>query len=406
MKPRVLMIAFACNPAGGGEHWLGWGWAEQAAKSYDVTLISWDRFEKEIKLHARATGITPVCIGVPNWVNTIGDKSGMGRWLRQIIWHRRAATAAARLHAEKPFTLVHQTTFHTFRIPFRTSNLGIPAVWGPIAGGESTPPGFGAWLGRLKFAEATRRIINRLMLARPAVQKSMRAASVIFVSNKTTLNFLPAYCRERCIVVPPNSIRGELSPPQARQVDANLPLNLLFVGNCVATRSIPLVLEALRRLPDLPWQLTVVGGGSSLTEWKEAARTLAIESRVTFTGAIARAEVEKHYATADAFVFPALRDSGGSGLLEAMSCGLPVICCDWGGPAEMVDADSGIKVSVKNPEAAINGFAEAITRLHQDPEQRQTMGHNAFKRAKENFSWAWKRKLLEETYQRCLGARR
>ena len=38
-RPRVLMIAFACNPAGSGEHWLGWGWAEQAAKSCDVTLV-------------------------------------------------------------------------------------------------------------------------------------------------------------------------------------------------------------------------------------------------------------------------------------------------------------------------------------------------------------------------------
>ena len=45
-KPRVLMIAFACNPGGIGEHWLGWGWAEEAAKSYDVTLLTWDRRAK------------------------------------------------------------------------------------------------------------------------------------------------------------------------------------------------------------------------------------------------------------------------------------------------------------------------------------------------------------------------
>ena len=40
-RPRILMIAFACNPAGGGEHWLGWGWAEQAAQLCDVTLLTW-----------------------------------------------------------------------------------------------------------------------------------------------------------------------------------------------------------------------------------------------------------------------------------------------------------------------------------------------------------------------------
>lgn len=38
--PKVLMISYACNPDGSGEHWLGWGWAEQAAKRYRVHLVT------------------------------------------------------------------------------------------------------------------------------------------------------------------------------------------------------------------------------------------------------------------------------------------------------------------------------------------------------------------------------
>lgn len=184
------MIAFACNPAGGGEHWLGWGWAEQAAKFCDVTLLTWDRFSREIELQAPAAGVRAVYVGVPAWVNWLGDRSGAGRWLRQVIWHRRAAAIAARLHAEEPFALVHQTTFHTFRIPFRAASWGIPAVWGPVAGGEACPKGFGPWLGNLRTVESSRHITNRLALAQPAVRRSLRAARVIFVSNQTTLNFL------------------------------------------------------------------------------------------------------------------------------------------------------------------------------------------------------------------------
>ena len=183
------MIAFACNPAGIGEHWLGWGWAEEAAKSYDVTLLTWDRRAKEVEQAAPAAGLRAVCVGVPGWVNTLGDRSGLGRWLRQIVWHRRAYAVAKRLHAEKPFALAHQTTFHTFRIPFRAAGLGIPAVWGPIAGGEASPPGFGPWLGQLRTGEAARKVMNRLALAQPSVRRSLRLAKAIFVSNQTTLNF-------------------------------------------------------------------------------------------------------------------------------------------------------------------------------------------------------------------------
>ena len=88
------MVAFACNPAGGGEHWLGWGWAEQAASFCDVTLLAWDRFGKEIESRAPALGIRPVCVGLPEWVNRIGDGSVAGRW-RLVSFVARAANPEA-----------------------------------------------------------------------------------------------------------------------------------------------------------------------------------------------------------------------------------------------------------------------------------------------------------------------
>jgi glycosyltransferase involved in cell wall biosynthesis len=401
------MVAFACNPAGNGEHWLGWGWAEQAASFCEVTLLTWDRFAKEIEPRAQALGIKSVCVGAREWVNRIGDRSVGGRWFRQLVWHRKAAAIAARMHSSQKFEIVHQTTFHTFRIPMLAARWeGCQRVWGPIAGGESCPPGFGPWLGRLRTLEASRGFMNRAALARPSVRRSLRVANSIFVSNHTTLNFFPEWCRERCMIVSPNAVRDDLPPARVRKPDAGGPLKLLFVGNCVATRSIPLVLEALGRRRDWPWSLTVVGGGAALADWKQDAARLNLTEKVTFTGLLPRAEVARHYAEADAFVFPALRDSGGSGVLEAMSSGLPVVCFDWGGPAEMVDAQSGIKVSVANPEASITGLAAAFERLRAEPAWRSSLGQAAARRAREEFSWHKKRELLEATYADCLGGRR
>ena len=400
------MIAFACNPAGSGEHWLGWGWAEAAAKSHDVTLLTWDRFGQAIQRHASACGIKPVYVGVRGIVNRVGDSSGAGRWLRQVIWHRRAGRIAAALQAQQPFDLVHQTTFHTFRIPFRAASWGIPAVWGPIAGGESVPPGFADWLGRLRIAEAARRAMNQLALAQPGVQMSLRRARVIFVSNQTTLNFLPAWCRERCIIVPPNAVRGQPPSHSLQERPSGEPLKLLFVGNCVGTRSIPLVFEALRRVQKLPWRFTIVGSGSSLAEWQSLAEKLSFTDKVIFAGQVPRAELDKYYSESSVFVFPALRDSGGSGLLEAMSHGLAVVCCNWAGPAEVVNETSGVRVSVRDPETTIQEFAAAFERLHADPAWRIELGRNAIRRAMEVFSWDRKQAMLEAAYASCLAASR
>ncbi|HZV33214.1 MAG TPA: glycosyltransferase [Verrucomicrobiae bacterium] len=405
-RPKVLMIAFACNPAGGGEHWLGWGWAEQASKSYDVTLLAWDRFEAAIQTKAKETGVRAVCVGVPAWVNRIGDRNTLGRWFRQLIWHRKVLRIANQLHSENKFELVHQTTFHTFRIPFLAAEWNIPKIWGPIAGGESCPPGFGPWLGKLRTSEAMRGTINRLALAQPGVQRSLRAADALFVSNHTTLDFLPEHCRSRCMVVPPNAIRGELAPPPERASAPNAPLKLLFVGNCVATRAMPLVFDALKQMPKSIWNLKIVGSGAALADWKYDAARAGLNGNVTFTGSVPYAEVARHYAEADAFVFPALRDSGGSGVLEAMSSGLPVVCCDWGGPAEMVDEQSAIKIPVKRPDETIAGFARAFERLQAQPAWRLALGRAAFERARNVFSWERKRELLEKTYGRFLGLTR
>src|SRR6266550_481979 len=117
-RPRVLMIAYACDPQGGGEHWLGWGWAEQASHNYEVELLTTAKAQPNVERACR---------------------------------QKRILSLAERLHRQKPFALVHQTTFHTFRVPFRAADLGIPSVWGPIAGGERVPPGFERYLGSAKL---------------------------------------------------------------------------------------------------------------------------------------------------------------------------------------------------------------------------------------------------------------
>src|SRR5438874_11607028 len=80
----------------------------------------------------------------------------------------------------------------------------------------------------------------------PSIKKSLRAASVLFVSNHTTLAFLPPKIHPKCVVVPPNALRPQdeqqLAMPRIAR-NGQLPFHLLYVGNCVATRAIPLVFE-------------------------------------------------------------------------------------------------------------------------------------------------------------------
>ena len=405
-KPNILMIAYACDPTGSGEHWLGWGWAEQAAHSCQVDLVTTPKARAAVEERSRVAGITPHFVNAPDWLRTAGGLGWTG-WLRKLAWQRRVVRLAAELHSEKNFALAHQTTFHSFRAPFLAVRLGIPSVWGPIAGGEHVPPGFERYLGRAKFAESSRQLINRVWLQVPSVKSSLRQATALFVSNHATLNFLPAVCHPKSQIVPPNALRIEdeqcLRPP-ARPTRADAaPFKLLYVGNCVATRAIPIVLEALRQSGLSDYEFSIVGGGPAVEDWKKRAAELDLREKVKFVGKVPYAQLPGCYAAADVLVFPALRDSGGSALLEAMARYLPVVCLDWAGPGEMVDSRSGIKIPVSTPQETVSAFAAALVRLRQQPALRASLAAAARARAESLFRWSAKRELLEATYRRLAG---
>ncbi len=397
---KILMIAYACNPEGSGEHWLGWGWAEQAAKNFKVHLITTPNAKDAVEKQAARCGIEVHFVALPERLKKITSYfGGAGTWARKIIWQRRVVKLARQLHQRENFSVVHQTTFHTFRVPFDSAALGIPSVWGPIAGGETVPRGFHKFLGAAKGSEIFRKFINKIWLFSPAIRRSLRQASVIFLSNKSSLEFFPTEFHDKFQIVPANATRpsGNSVPHQLRT--RTEPFHLLYVGNCVATRALPIVFHALiqANLPNA--KLSIIGQGPAIPFWKKLSNELGLDDKITFVGQRPFAELQEYYAKADALVFPALRDSGGSALLEAMAKGLPVVCLDWGGPGEIINDQCGFKISVENPGETIREMARAFVALEENPPLCQELGAHGAERAKV-FSWENKRRLLEETYIR------
>ena len=74
--PKVLMISYACNPEGSGEHWLGWGWAEQAAKRYRVHLVTPPNAREAVTRESSRHGITPHFVAVPRLMLALTGRFG------------------------------------------------------------------------------------------------------------------------------------------------------------------------------------------------------------------------------------------------------------------------------------------------------------------------------------------
>ena len=66
-----------------------------------------------------------------------------------------------------------------------------------------------------------------------------------------------------------------------------------------------------------------------------------LEDCVSLLGHVARRELLNEYQQSDIFCLPTLREPGGTAILEAMACCLPVVTSDYGGPHYCVTDECG-----------------------------------------------------------------
>lgn len=92
--------------------------------------------------------------------------------------------------------------------------------------------------------------------------------------------------------------------------------------------------------------------------------------------------VAKYYQAADVYVHPALAESFGLSIVEAMACGIPVVASRVGGiPEIVIEGTSGLLFDTRDARA----LAAALRRVLGDSELRMSMGEAGVRRVAECF---------------------
>jgi glycosyltransferase involved in cell wall biosynthesis len=147
--------------------------------------------------------------------------------------------------------------------------------------------------------------------------------------------------------------------------------------------------------------LTIVGKGPLRGELEHMAADLGVMNVTTFTGWVPYAEVPAYLNQLDIFVAPSRMESESFGvaILEASSCGIPVVVSDVGGLPEVVKhGETGVVVESEN----VGAFAEAMHRLICDRTLRKRMGDAGRNRVVSQYQWEANVSLMEDVYLRVL----
>ena len=155
------------------------------------------------------------------------------------------------------------------------------------------------------------------------------------------------------------------------------------VGRLVPVKNHALLVHAMKLLLETnpKVSLVIVGDGPLEGELRELVKDNGLSSRVFFTGR--RSDIDQVLQSFDIFVLSSLSEGLSNTVLEAMSCGLPVVATDVGGNSEMVRHDeTGFLVPSGKPQE----MATALSLLVQNPEGRMMMGKIGRKRIEDHFS--------------------
>ena len=128
-------------------------------------------------------------------------------------------------------------------------------------------------------------------------------------------------------------------------------------------------------------RLVWLGDGPLLDACRRRLDELGLSSVGWFPGA--RADVARLLGAMDVFAMSSLVEGIPIAVLEAMACGLPVVCPRVGGLPELVDDGQNGKLTEPR---SVRGLAESFAFYAAHPEERLAQGSRGRRRAEERYS--------------------
>jgi len=382
-RPRILLVAPNISRRMGGEAVKALRILEgYTALGFDVTQVTHARVRQEIAQYRDDLDI----VFVEDGPVQVGLFKLRAKWLLSVAGAWLLNREARRQVKRKRPWIVHFTSPISPSLPYFPVP-GAPVVIGPLNGNLLHPPALLHRESRSKLIGA--RLLRPTQFLQRLLFAGKRRAKRLFVSGgarTVTALEMGGVKRSQMIFTLDSGVDAELrDQPRIRHEDINW--HFVLVGRLIALKGCDLVIRALRQVPHA--RLDVIGDGVERAALEALARREDVADRVRFLGYVpAGSALFEKLSRYRAFLFPSLREANGIVVQEAMMKGLPVVALNWGGPAELLDASTGILLEPQSEQSIIDGLAEAMKTLAEDPALADRLSAAARARAEERgFDW-------------------
>jgi glycosyltransferase involved in cell wall biosynthesis len=170
---------------------------------------------------------------------------------------------------------------------------------------------------------------------------------------------------------------------------------VLFVGRFVPAKNLPALIETFDAVHDShpESELVLVGDGPRRAKVERKIKVLGLNDAVRLPGYIGHEDLPRFYRQADVFALSSRHESFGMVLLEALSCGVPVVAPEIDWIPNIVDHGRDGLLWATREE-----FETYLERLLSDSDLRGEFGESGRKRAVDRFDWDSRAQQLAAIY--------
>jgi len=193
----------------------------------------------------------------------------------------------------------------------------------------------------------------------------------------------------------------QFQPSQQERTKLRSELNIdedefvvITAGNLNESKKIEEIIRSIPSIENRSVRLIILGSGDEeyLHSLHELTEELEVSEQVIFHDFVEHEELSKFYNAADIGVWPGKL---GITIIEAVSCGLPIIVSDTEATDFLTGNENGIPLSEISPTE----IATAIQKYAEDPELQDMHSSNAYQLAQNELSWKSIAKKSIEIYR-------
>ena len=166
------------------------------------------------------------------------------------------------------------------------------------------------------------------------------------------------------VEIVPNIVNTDVFTPTKKKKENHL-FRFLFIGDLDENKGVMRMLQAFELLQNKNTYLHIIGLGPLQSQAEKFILDNGLSNRVLLQGQLPNEDLPAIYNKAHAFVSLSFEETFGITILEAMSCGLPIVYTKSGGPEHIVIDHGCIETSKTDIHQISKSLNEIISQYDQ-----------------------------------------